>query len=153
MKGKITYKRAWNARGEREDVPTFWIDGKEVSREEFYAAFPPKKIKAGSRIMVSGIAHSCWPMKSKAFGVHRKQVAAANARNERLGLSTRYAEDGTAVIPDRAERRRLCKAEGFFDNDAGYGDFAGEGPGAYKPDETQEPDIDLNVSLGKPITE
>ncbi len=56
---------------------------------------------------------------------HAEASMAINERNARMGLSTYYEADGTAVIPDRAERTRLCKAEGFFDNDAGYGDAAG----------------------------
>lgn len=52
-----------------------------------------------------------------ALRVHPKQVKQANARNKRHGISVQYKADGTAVIPDRGEYKRLMKLEGCFDKD------------------------------------
>jgi hypothetical protein len=64
----------------------------------------------------------CWPMVSKALAVHPKQVAQANARNKRHGVNVVYDPTGHAHIPHRAERKRLCKLDGFHDNNGGYSD-------------------------------
>lgn len=64
-----------------------------------------------------------WPKRSAALAVHKKQVEAANARNKRNGVNVVYdPANGDAIIPDRNERKKLCKVEGFHDNLGGYGD-------------------------------
>ncbi len=65
---------------------------------------------------------SCWPMVSEALAVHPDQVEAARARAKRHGVSVEYMADGRAVLPDRNERRRLLRLEGFHDRQGGYGD-------------------------------
>lgn len=65
---------------------------------------------------------TCWPMVSEALAVHPSQVATANARNKRHGVNVVYDKNGAAHIPDRGERKRLLKLEGFHDNNGGYGD-------------------------------
>lgn len=62
-----------------------------------------------------GLALSGWPLISDAMGVHPKQVEQANARNKRHGVNVTYKKNGQAVIPDRGERRKLLKLEGFVD--------------------------------------
>jgi hypothetical protein len=146
MKGRIVLKyRGEVVDGKIERVPAyeFFIDGEPVTEAAYKALFPDQ---AGLPMM-AGISHAHWPQRSKAFAVHRKQVKVANARNERLGLSTRYDDSGVAIIPDRAERTRLSKAEGFFDNDAGYGDFAGNGPKAYNSSVNDEPDLEQMIHV------
>lgn len=64
----------------------------------------------------------CWPMVSEALAVHPKQVQEANERNRKHGVSVTYDRKGMAVIPDRNERRKLLRLEGFHDNNAGYSD-------------------------------
>ena len=73
---------------------------------------------------VSTVSNSpkCWPMVSDALGVHVNQIEKANARNKRMGVNVVYNRKGQAVIPDRGERKRLLKIEGFHDNNGGYGD-------------------------------
>lgn len=66
---------------------------------------------------------SGWPMTSQALAVHPSQVAEANERNRRHGLGTRYdPATGNAIIPDRTDRKRLLRLEGFHDKSGGYGD-------------------------------
>lgn len=59
-----------------------------------------------------------WPIRSKALAVHPKQVKAANVRNKQHGINVQYEANGTAVIPDRGERRKLLKLEGMHDNNS-----------------------------------
>lgn len=70
----------------------------------------------------SGHLPSCWPMKSDALAVHPSQIKQANERNRRNGVNVTYAKNGQAIIPDRKERKKLLKLEGFRDNNGGYGD-------------------------------
>jgi putative FmdB family regulatory protein len=69
-----------------------------------------------------GPAPSCWPLVSEALACHPTQVEEMNARNAKHGIGTRYDKDGFAHIPDRADRKRLLRHEGFRDNHGGYGD-------------------------------
>ncbi len=111
MRPRIIYGRF----GQR----TFFLGDLEVTEEEFAAAVPSKPIGC------PGLANntpSCWPQISQAFGVHPKQVAAANARNKRHGVHVQYEPKGLAHIPDRGARRDLSRLEGMTDNEAGYSD-------------------------------
>jgi hypothetical protein len=49
-------------------------------------------------------------------------VEQARERAKRHGISVEYRDNGQCVIPDRAERRRLLRLEGFHDRSGGYGD-------------------------------
>jgi hypothetical protein len=98
---------------------TYFIDGAQVTKAEYDARFPDRGT-AGV-----GQGSSCgkgWPMKSVALAVHPDQVAQANERNRKAGVNVTYESDGTAVIPDRGERRRLLRLEGMHDRQGGYGD-------------------------------
>lgn len=70
----------------------------------------------------SGHLPSCWPMLSDACAVHPKQIKQANERNRRHGVKVTYNAKGQAVIPDRHERKKLLKLEGFRDRSGTYGD-------------------------------
>ncbi len=111
MRPQIKYGRF----GERH----FFLEGQEVSQEEFDAVVPDLGIH------LPGLANntpSCWPQVSQAFGVHPKQIASATARNKRHGVNVKYDNTGRAHIPDRGARRELSRLEGMTDNEAGYGD-------------------------------
>lgn len=101
--------------------PAYFKDGAVATEEQFHAEFPPKwrddQIGAPN-----GHNAGCWPQESMALAVHPDQVAEANARNAAAGCAARYREDGMAVIPDRAERKKLLRIEGLHDYHAGYGD-------------------------------
>lgn len=71
---------------------------------------------------LTGVSTTTWPMKSEALAVHASQVEQANDRNKRHGIAARYDKQGFCHIPDRADRKRLLKVEGFRDNSGGYGD-------------------------------
>lgn len=109
-RGKVVYGR---------NGPTNWyVNDVEVTEEEYNRRFPPKEIgvpMAASPAIWQG--HT-----SLALSVHPDQVAEATARNMRHGIRVHYDEEGTAHIPDRAERKKLLKLEGMHDNNGGYGD-------------------------------
>ncbi len=101
----------------------YFLDDREVTAEEFHAEVPTRiddLLREG--LAPGGHLPSCWPMKSMALGVHPKQVQEANERNKRNGVDVTYDRNGRAVIPDRNERKKLLRLEGFRDNNGGYGD-------------------------------
>lgn len=73
-------------------------------------------LAAESAPALCGNQSAIWPMKSEALAVHPNQVAEANERNRKAGVSVTY-EPGTglAVIPSPHERRKLMKLEGVHD--------------------------------------
>lgn len=107
MKGRVVYGR----------VCRYFVDDREVSREEFDRTFPPKEIGCPG-----GHLPSCWPKKSLALSCHPKQVKAASERAQRLKLGVEYNAKGECFISDRGARRDLMKVEGCHDNEGGYGD-------------------------------
>lgn len=115
--GTIRYTRTVNDAGDFVEVPAYFIDGNPVSEAAFNAQFPDHIILPGSNPI--GHQPGCWPMESVALACHPKQVEAMNARNQKHGISTRYRADGTAVIPDRGDRKKLLRLERMHDNN-GY---------------------------------
>ncbi len=110
MRGQIKYA----ASGKRE----FFIDGKPVTEKAFDAAFPAKEIGC----TLDAHLPACWPMLSEAMAVHPSQVEEATARNRKHGVNVTYTPSGEAILPDRNERRKLMRLEGFHDKSGGYGD-------------------------------
>lgn len=67
------------------------------------------------------------PLVSMAAGVHPDQVAEANAHLQKHGVKgARYRPDGQAEFDSRQGRREFGRATGYYDADAGYGDWAGK---------------------------
>lgn len=62
------------------------------------------------------------PKESLALKVHRKQVPAAIARAKLMGVPTSYTKDGRPIITSRHHQKQLLKLDGFFNQDASYGD-------------------------------
>jgi hypothetical protein len=108
VKGRIVYSTP-----ER-----YYLGDKEVVKEEFDSAFPPKEIGP-----TRGQAASCWPMNSEALACHPEQIQEAMERNKRHGITgVSYGKDGTAILSDRGARRDLMALEGVHDKHGGYGD-------------------------------
>ncbi len=100
-----------------DDKPDeFYLDGVQVTEEEFRAQFPERDGVPGAPSTAG------WPMRSTALAVHPEQVKEANERNSAAGVSAHYESDGTCVIESRSARRKLLKLEGFHDRNGGYGD-------------------------------
>lgn len=100
MTGKITYGRT--------GAKKWLLDGKEVSQEEFEAAFPPKPLESGE--CPFGPALTGWPIHSLALGYHHTQREEATAHLAKLGVPTEIDPQGRPVLRNREHRRALLKA-------------------------------------------
>ena len=96
----------------------YFIGDKEVTEDEFNKRFPPKPM---GEVMAANA--SIWNgFTSEAMACDPSQVEEMNERNRKNGIGARYSPDGMCHIPDRADRRRLMKLEGYHDKAGGYGD-------------------------------
>ena len=103
-------------RGSGENT-VYLQEGQQVSREEFFAAFPAQKAAAGPVSLLG------WkPIFSDARAVHPDQVQEARSRNLRHGVNVDYLPDGRAVLDSRQKRKALLKLEHCHDRSGGYGD-------------------------------
>lgn len=96
----------------------YYVDGREVTREEFDRAFPDQDLAAAPGTDRPG----CWPMTSEAAAVHPKQVVEATRGAAERGVPTHFDRLGRPVFTSRAHRKAYLKAYGFRDNNGGYGD-------------------------------
>lgn len=111
MKGRIVYGK--------NDQKTFFVDGKEVTEEEFHRLLPSRQSSGG----VPGNSLVGWtPICSDALAVHPldRQEAMDDAR--RKGVPTDFLPDGRPVLTSRSHRKAYLKAYGFHDRGGGYGD-------------------------------
>lgn len=97
----------------------FFIDGKEVTAEEYAKTVHPWKIAdiLAKFAAPGGTRPGTWPLEGVALAVQPSQVAEANARNKRHGIGARYKPDGTVVIPDAADYKKLQKLERVHNRD------------------------------------
>lgn len=106
-----------------DGTTAYFLGDREVTEAEFRAAHPMKLVLGGGEpLLGQSPSGDCWPLTSEALAVHPKQVREANERNKKNGINVQYdPATGNAVIPDRAERRRLLKLEGLVDKHSFYG--------------------------------
>lgn len=98
--------------------PVYYLNGAEVSREEFKKVFPEQKLTAAP----GGQQPGTWPQHSDALGVHPDQIPEAAEVARRHGVPTNFDADGCAVLTGPAHRKKLAELYGFFDKNGGYGD-------------------------------
>lgn len=96
--------------------PTFYLDDREVTEAEYMKAEAELPDKFAQLVESGELLYSqsttLWPLRSEALAVSPRQVEAANARNARHGIATRYdARTGQAVIPSAADRAKLIALE------------------------------------------
>lgn len=118
-------------------MPTYVYSTRDRSRsEEFY--FPlgkaPKRVKdrdgthlyrdiAAEHSEQPNVRCSNWPMKSYALGVNPAQCAQAEAEALALGVPTRFDRStGDALLESPSHRRKLARALGLHDRNAGFSD-------------------------------
>lgn len=109
-KGRIVY------RGVMGETKAYFLGDREVTKEEFDAAFPPKELGVPD-------GHRCnlYPYVSEAFAVHPDQVDAANERARKAGIGARYEKGtGMCMIDSDGDKVKLAKLEGFVNRQAGY---------------------------------
>jgi hypothetical protein len=92
------------------------IDGREVSAEAFFEAFPPVTEYSADALCAAP------PHKSDGLAVHPDQVQEATDSAKREGVPTEFLPDGRPVMRSRAHQKAYLKAYGFRNNDGGYGD-------------------------------
>lgn len=93
------------------DIPkTVTVGGKKFHRMEIC-------VHSGVR------GNDPWPQYSCAVGVGVDQVNSAERGAAEAGVPTKFHPlSGDAIFTSRKHRNDFCKALGFFDGDAGYGD-------------------------------
>lgn len=111
MTGKVTYKKRLAESGEWDECAVYTIDGREVTREEYDAAFPDQACGTLD-------ARPRYPHESVAMGVHPRQVGAATEYGRKVGIPTEYTPEGKAIITSRAHKREFLKHHGMHDNNA-----------------------------------
>lgn len=116
MKARIVY-------GTRKSKDRYYIDEKEVTREEFDAAFPNRVdqlLKTGQ--MLPAHTTTCWPMISEAAAIHPEQIAEATEWNKKMGDHVKYTSTGEAIFTSRRQRKEHLKNIRLRDKNAGYSD-------------------------------
>ena len=115
MKGTTRYK----SNGEI----LYFLNGEEVSREEYEAAFPSRFKDLQTDGVQRGFhTASCWPMASEAMAVSPKDIEKAMAQDKLHGVRTDYNGLGQPIYESREHRKQHLKLHGFHDNRGGYGD-------------------------------
>jgi hypothetical protein len=86
-----------------------------------------KRSKIFAVPMIGGVAISeAKPLRSLGLACHSNQVAEFNQFYRENGIvGASHESDGTCVLESRKARNEVLKLRGLRDNDAGYGDWAG----------------------------
>ena len=107
MKGRIRFTDAGKV---------YEIDGREVTEEVFYEAFPPVAEFAAEALCAAP------PHKSESLACHPKDVEAFREDAKMRGVPTEFRRDGRPIMTSRAHQKKYLKAYGYHNNDGGYGD-------------------------------
>ena len=86
----------------------YFLDDREVTREEFFAAFPPVASTSGEGLI------GFEPLASDALAVHPRQVAEATELAKERGVPTEFLPDGRPVFTSSRHFRQYAKLHGFF---------------------------------------
>lgn len=91
----------------------YFLDDREVSREEYQAASTPKEIGCpmGGQPYVK-------PILSEALAVHPSQIEKARERDIKAGVPTEYTKEGQPIITSHQHQKALVKSLGYFNKDA-----------------------------------
>ena len=112
MRGRIVY---------RTDGDHYFVDNREVTKEEFDILFPdaPSDESTGE----PGSSLCGWkPIVSDALAVHPRQVEEATLDAAKKGCPTEFLPDGRPILTSRSHRKQYLKSYGFHDRRGGYGD-------------------------------
>jgi hypothetical protein len=93
----------------------YYLDGKEVSREEFFASFPAQEVESdtGKPGAPSSLI-SFKPLHSEALAVHPRQIKEATEDAVRKGVPTEFDPEGRPIFTSSRHFRRYAKRYGFF---------------------------------------
>ena len=90
---------------------TYWIDGKQVSKEEFDAVCPDKPL-GGAAALVGWKKLGC-----DALAVHPDQVKDAIELSIQKGVPTHFDAEGTPQFESKGHYTRFLRAYGYFNKD------------------------------------
>lgn len=108
----------------RRDGKTYSLNGKRMTLAEFQRAV--RKPIGGEGVPMISTAYSK-PLQSLGAGCHPKQVTEFNQMLAGAGITgARHLPDGKCEFDSREARNQVLKLRNLRDNDAGYGDYAGQ---------------------------
>ena len=110
MKGKIVYGK----------VKEYYVDDRQVTEEEFEAAFKSKPFGFGEDTLISQTAFN---HPSDALAVHPSQVKEAHEDSIKRGVRTEFMKDGRPIMRDRAHQKAYIAAYGYYNRNGCYGDL------------------------------
>ena len=87
----------------------YYLDGKEVTKEEFYTFFQPKNWTMGPVSLVS-----FKPLHSEALAVHPKQIEEATEDAKQKGVPTEFDPEGRPIFTSSRHFREYAKRYGFI---------------------------------------
>jgi len=102
--------------GEYGKPDRFYVDGRQVTEEEYRKVCPLGRCASGNALQSSKVKASI------ALAVHPKQVKEATEAAIRRGCPTDFLPDGRPIIRSRAHQAEFIKGLGLFNRDGGYGD-------------------------------
>lgn len=121
------------------DKTTYWLEGRQVSKEEFDSAFPDQPF-GGCAGLIG------WkPLHSEALAVHPDLIGEAVADAAKKGVPTEFDADGDPIFTCRSHRARYMNAYGFYDRDGGYSDAQRGGTDVKNRDTGTSPGYDDDV--------
>lgn len=89
------------------DNQLYFLDGREVSEEEFREEFPDQPIGTGQSLT------SFRPLHSEALAVHPSQIQEAAGDAMRKGVPTEFDRIGRPIFTSSRHFRQYAKAYGF----------------------------------------
>src|SRR3954470_2920801 len=86
---------------------TYWLDGLQVSKADFDAAFPDQPLGDGTGLV------GFKTLASDALAVTPRQIPAAMADARKKGFSIDFTPDGRPVLTSSKQFREYAKKSGF----------------------------------------
>lgn len=86
---------------------TYWLDGLQVSKAEFDAAFPDQPMGDGTGLV------GFKPLASDALAVNPRQIPAAMADARKKGFNLDFTPDGRPVFTSSSQFKRYARRSGF----------------------------------------
>ena len=104
----------------KEDTMRYMLNGREVSRNEFFAEKKGIKgiLKTG-RMPCQGTG---WPMYSDALGCNANEIEAQTKELHKHGLHADFDKEGRMKLESRGHRKQMCEFFGLKDLNGGYSD-------------------------------
>lgn len=87
----------------------YFLDGKQVSKEEFDAALPAKPIEAP----IGVFGDWAEPVVSETSAVHPTQIQEVQALCAKHGIPTEHDKHGRPVLTSKAHKVAYAKLRGF----------------------------------------